>query len=114
MKMKRGIWMSFDLGVRGDYEGMYAWLDAHGAEECGDSVAYLSYEFEGDLAQHLAKDIQGAIEVTKKTRVYVVWQDVGTRSIKGRFVVGGRKAPPWAGSAGSTGEDESDGGSDEA
>ena len=31
------IWISYDLGVRGDYEGLYAWLDSHGAKECGDT-----------------------------------------------------------------------------
>lgn len=33
------IWLSFDLGVSGDYEGMYAWLDDKRAKECGSSVA---------------------------------------------------------------------------
>ena len=29
------IWISYDLGVRGDYENLYSWLDTHGAKECG-------------------------------------------------------------------------------
>ena len=33
------IWLSFDLGVSGDYEGTYAWLDDKSARECGSSVA---------------------------------------------------------------------------
>jgi hypothetical protein len=33
---RAAVWISFDLGVRGDYEGMYAWLDTHNAKECGD------------------------------------------------------------------------------
>jgi hypothetical protein len=33
------MWMSYDLGVKGDYEGLYAWLDDHEAKECGNSVA---------------------------------------------------------------------------
>ena len=28
------IWLSFDLGISGDYEGMYAWLDDKNAQEC--------------------------------------------------------------------------------
>lgn len=28
-----------NLGVQGDYEGLYAWLGEHRAKECGDSVA---------------------------------------------------------------------------
>ena len=41
--MKRAIWISYDFGVRGDYEGIYTWLDDHGAIECGDSIAFLKY-----------------------------------------------------------------------
>ena len=44
--MQRSIWLSYDLGVRGDYEGMYSWLENHAAKECGSSVAFLkNYEF---------------------------------------------------------------------
>jgi hypothetical protein len=32
-------WLSFDLGLQGDYDSLYAWLDKQGAQECGDSVA---------------------------------------------------------------------------
>jgi hypothetical protein len=112
--MQRSLWISFDLGVRGDYEGMYAWLDTHEAIECGDSVAYVKYDYEGDLIESLREDIKNAVEVTKKTRIYVVWQDPVTHSTKGRFVLGSRKAPPWAGYAASTGDEESDSGSDES
>lgn len=35
--MKQLIWISYDLGVSGDYENLYAWLDDHGAKECGQS-----------------------------------------------------------------------------
>ncbi len=26
--MKKALWISYDIGVRGDYEGLYAWLDS--------------------------------------------------------------------------------------
>jgi hypothetical protein len=35
--MNSAVWISYDLGVQADYEGMYAWLDEHQAKECGDS-----------------------------------------------------------------------------
>jgi hypothetical protein len=92
------MWISFDLGVRGDYEGLYAWLDEHGAVECGDSVAYLNYESEGDSIQSLTRAIKKAIEVTKRTRIYAIWKDDEGKT-KGRFIIGGRKAPPWSGYA---------------
>ena len=45
--MKQAIWLSYDLGVRGDYEGLYAWLDKHQAKECGDNIAYFVYGYTG-------------------------------------------------------------------
>lgn len=101
--MKRTIWISYDLGVRGDYEGIYTWLDEHEAEECGDSLALLKYEFSGDLIEDLKKDIKDSVELTKKTRIYVIWRDAKTKKMKGRFIFGTRKSPPWTGYA--TGEE---------
>jgi len=98
--MKKAIWISFDLGVRGDYEGIYTWLDDHGAIECGDSIAFIKeYEHSGDLRTALKKDITDSIDVTKKTRVYIIWRDSETKKMKGNFVLGKRKSPPWSGYA---------------
>lgn len=102
--MKRAIWISYDLGVRGDYEGIYTWLDEHGAIECGDSIAFLKYEFPEDLIESLKKDFKESIDVTKKTRVYVIWRDTETKKMKGRFILGTRQSSPWTGYAG--GEEE--------
>ena len=98
--MKNAIWISFDLGVRGDYEGIYTWLDDHSATECGDSIAFIKgYEHSGDLLIALKKDINDSIDVTKKTRVYVIWRDPTTKKMKGNFIFGKRKSPPWSGYA---------------
>jgi hypothetical protein len=32
--MKKAVWISFDLGVQGDYEGLYGWLDRLDAQTC--------------------------------------------------------------------------------
>ena len=45
--MESIVWMSYNLGVTGDYEGLYAWLDEHNAKECGNSVAWFSFSHEG-------------------------------------------------------------------
>ncbi len=102
--MKQAIWISYDLGVRGDYEGMYAWLDEHGALECGDSLALVHDEFTGQPISALQQDLQRAVEVTRKTRMYVIWRDAPTGKMKGRFIFGNRKAAPWTGYA--VGEEE--------
>jgi hypothetical protein len=51
------VWISYDLGVRGDYESIYSWLDAHGAKECGDSLAVLTYRHDGQLIDKLKADL---------------------------------------------------------
>lgn len=42
--MRALIWLSFDLGIRGDFEGMYQFLGEHNARECGDSMASFWFE----------------------------------------------------------------------
>ena len=32
-------WISFDLGLMGDYSHFYKWLDEQNAEECGSGTA---------------------------------------------------------------------------
>ena len=104
--MKNAIWISYDLGVRGDYEGIYTWLDEHGAKECGDSLAFISYEYKKDLLKELKADLLGAITPSKRTRIYAIHLDPATKKMKGTFLIGGRKAPPWGGFAVGTQEED--------
>ena len=73
--MQKSLWMSYDLGVNGDYEGLYSWLDDHDAKECGDNVAYFQFSYEGELLESLKCAISDAITVNKRSRVYVVYRD---------------------------------------
>jgi hypothetical protein len=102
------IWISYDLGVRGDYEGLYAWLDNHKAKECGDSLALLRYEYSGNLLEALTTDLKSSVEINKRTRFYVIHRDKTTKLMKGTFIHGGRKSPPWAGFSGEGKEQEDD------
>ncbi|HEV7222220.1 MAG TPA: hypothetical protein VGN42_05920 [Pirellulales bacterium] len=103
---KNAIWISFDLGVRGDYEEMYAWLANHGAKECGDSLAFINYEYKKDLLKELKVDVEHAIKATKRTRVYAIHLDPDTKKMKGTFLIGGRRVPPWAGFAAGAQEED--------
>jgi hypothetical protein len=95
--MKKLIWLSFDLGVQGDYEGLYAWLDQHDARECGDNLAVFNYEYQKNLPEELKADLQAEIDVDKKSRFYVIYLDSETSKIKGKFLYGKRKSPLWTG-----------------
>jgi hypothetical protein len=105
--MKTFLWLSFDLGIRGDYEGMYAFLDARRAKECGDSVAAFWFEYKKDLLKELEKELKETVNIDKKSRVYAIFPGPKGKHV-GRFVVGRRKAPPWAGFGPSREEDEED------
>lgn len=96
--MTRTIWLSFDLGVNGDYEGMYTWLDAHDAKECGDSFAFLKYEFEHSLVEELREELSRAVSLSPKARIYVILTTEGGKT-RGRFIVGNRRNAPWSGFA---------------
>jgi hypothetical protein len=107
--VKNFVWVSFDLGVNGDYTGMYAWLAKRGAKECGDSVACFWYEHAGNLSQDMKDDLNESVELdAKKNRIYLVRLVKG--KMKGGFIFGRRRIPPWAGFA-ETGEQLDDAGS---
>ena len=98
--MKSGVWISFDLGLRGDYEGMYTWLDRHGAQECGDNFAHIrEFEHRGELIAELKKDIEDSVDINRKTRIYTIFLPPDGDGPKGMFILGGRKAAPWSGYA---------------
>jgi len=106
--IKSAIWVSYDLGVQGDYPGIYSWLDEHQANECGDNLAFLNYEYSGSLLEALTADLKKSVDITKRTRIYVIYRDQETTKMKGNFIFGGRKAAPWSGFAVAVGSSESD------
>ena len=100
--MKSAIWISYDLGATGDYEGMYAWLDDQDAKECGSSVAFVEqYDHDDeDLMARLKSDIGAAVDLNRRSRIYVIRpaKKGPERRQVGAFLIGGRKgAPPWDG-----------------
>lgn len=97
--MKIGIWISYDLGVKGDYPSLYQWLDEYKAVECGNSIAFLKYEFKEDLLKELKEDIENKVNFTNGDRVYVIFLNEEDHKIKGTFIRGGRKSNPWTGFA---------------
>ena len=96
--MQSIVWISYDLGVNGDYEGLYSWLDRLDAKECGTNVAYLTYIYAGDLMECLEDEITDEVSLDKHSRIYVIRRE--GEAVKGRYLVGRRKAAPWEGYGG--------------
>ncbi len=96
--MRKAIWLSYDLGVKGDYEGLYAWLDDLEAKECGDSLAFFNYEIDDDrnLIEKIKEDIENNIALTKRDRIYIIFRSA-EKKLKGKFIFGKRKSAPWTG-----------------
>ncbi len=109
---KQRVWLTFDLGVRGDYDSLYQWLDEHQAVECGNGVATFEYDFEMpdralsmdeivpvfDKLKNELKDRVGNIET--KGRVYALTLIHSAQySPAGVFLFGSRKISPWDGFA---------------
>lgn len=99
MSVKKSFWMSYDLGLKGDYTGLYTFLDSLDAKECGDSIAFFQKDFGDKFIEALKKEIEKYVKISKTDRIYVIYSDSKTKKSKGKFLYGGRKRAPWEGYA---------------
>lgn len=100
MATLKTFWLSYDLGLQGDYANLYAWLDNHKAKECGDSLALFQFlcKNQDEPEQEILKDLTDSVTFSKRDRIYLVWMERREpRKLKGKFLVGGRKSAPWEG-----------------
>ena len=104
------VWLNYDLGVQGDYAGLYTWLDGLGAMECADSTAFFTLDIDDDddIFALLRDGLEEAVELSARARVYVCCSRRGRT--RAGFVVGKRKRAPWEGYAASdaSGDDVND------
>ncbi len=95
------IWISYDFGLKGDYNGLYTWLDNHKAAECGSNLAFFHFPtvLNGwdEICNELTKQLTEFVKLSKSDRIYVVFKDYNLNVIKGKFINGGRKQSPWEG-----------------
>lgn len=100
MKTTR-VWINYDLGIQGDYTGLYTWLDGKDARECGDRAASFLLELDDDedAFAALRDELEEAVELSARARIYVLRVHGG--KVTGRFVVGKRKRARWEGYAAS-------------
>ena len=88
-------WISFDLGLMGDYSHFYEWLDARGAEECGSGTASIVSTKSLDT---IIGEVRDVLKDAPRARVYLL-SKLSDGRFGGKFVVGGRRKAPWAGFA---------------
>ncbi len=102
--MAKSIWLTYDLGVGGDYKNLYAWLDDHNAVDCGNNFAYLMMPYQKDMndenfMQSILNSIESKVDLKPGNRIYVVrsFIDGNQTKTKGSFIYGKRMASPWEG-----------------
>ena len=101
--MEKTYWLSYDLGVGGDYENLYQWLDDHKAKPCGNGTAFFSYDFpdNSDGDETLKSELLDKVKTKPGNILYLVRMNKD-QNIVGSFLYGKRQAAPWVGYGSST------------
>lgn len=103
--MNKAIWISYDFGLKGDYTGLYTWLDNNNAVECGIGLAFCNYPIDkrttetsiDSIIKTISKDLKNHVKLSKTDRLYLIWRDAEEGKVKGEFISGSRKQSPWEG-----------------
>lgn len=98
--MKKSVWISYNLGIKGDYQSLYEWLDNHEAKEYGYSLAFLIQNMKEDLFSEIKFDLEEQVNFENGDRIYIIYKSQDNK-IKGKFIRGSRKKSPWIGYASS-------------
>jgi hypothetical protein len=82
--MIKGIYISYDLSVEGDYSSFFKWLDQHKAKECGEGLAYLNISLKSnDILSEIKKLLfEANFKARKRDRLYIIYRDNTDRKIK--------------------------------
>jgi len=89
------LWLVYDFDIGGDFEGLYTFLDSLGAKECGNGVA--SILLHHDSIEDLEIELSEIVDIREKDRIYVIYRDMESNKMKGKFLFGKRKRNPWSG-----------------
>lgn len=104
------IYLSYELSYSGDYDGLYVWLDKHGAIECGDGTCLIKYncpeiedlqsnENSNQFLDYIRKDISENVNIKASDRIYIILELTyhDEYRMMGCFLFGARKDAPWTG-----------------
>lgn len=99
--MKTRVWLSYDLGIDGDWDGLDRFLDECEALECGGNLATFRFEFESEhtLVPELTAAVKKAVDLSKgRPRIYAMY-GIHDYDVKGEFIAEHRQPARWLGSA---------------
>lgn len=101
------FWLSYDLGVGGDYPSLYQWLDDRQALVCGNGIAFFKMDDpENKGFDLLKKELEEHVDLKPGNVLYAIGKDENGK-IMGRFLYGKRKAAPWVGFGSAAQEEDS-------
>ena len=97
------FYLSFDLGLQSDYQGLYSWLDKFQALQCGSrSLAYFDFPINLkspspiEIFNAVQEDLFKSFTPIQGDSLYLVFPDADG-STKGVYLYGNRKTAPWNG-----------------
>lgn len=98
------IWLSYDLGIPGDYDGLFAMLDELEAKECGLNVAVFDAPLDADeepegVLSWLDRYVREHVSLDDSSRIYVIFRAPTGDKVLGHWLVGKRRPARWAGHA---------------
>lgn len=104
--MIKNIVLTFDFGMKGDYEGLFKWLDENNAEERGYGVAVIpNYHIDKNITTDLGllnsvrETLNARIKIGNSDRIYMLWPSLEKQTLQAGFVFGKQKQSPWEGFA---------------
>jgi hypothetical protein len=91
---KTRVWLNFDLGFDGDWEGLYQFLADHDAKECGANSATFFWPTK-NLKNSLQKALRDAVKIDKRSKIYAIYK--APDGMHASFMFGKRRSPKWTG-----------------
>ena len=111
MVTENWVILNFDLGIKGDYESLYRYLDNINALDCGNSNAVFQFNFSkenlsySEKLDEIKKSLESSITFKNGNRIYcIVHNQKGIP--RGAFLFGHRQRPIWEGYGNKTKDDD--------
>jgi hypothetical protein len=82
MAKKKIIWLSYDLGLKGDYSNLYLLLDKWKARDCGPNLAVFEIDNTygigaraNDFIKRIKSEIKKKVNLKESDRIYAIWKE---------------------------------------